>query len=218
MQAAMSTSVTTDGGSSLIGIAAEKGHADCLKLLLDAGGDVNKCDNDGRSPISRAAENGHADCLELLLGAGGDVNKCDDGGSSPISIAAEEGYADCLELLLDAGGDVNKCDDDGRSPIYLAAENGNVDCLELLLDAGGDVNKCDGGGRSPNFRVDLNIYVSPSCYKACRMSGNLFKASRISFLLRSISCLSLPMAMMSATLVSCCRSSSGVSILLYLLK
>ena len=90
-------------------MAAPTTHADCLKLLLAAGGDVNKCKNDDTSPISIAAMNGHADCLKLLLAAGGDVNKCDKDGFFPIFLAVQNGHADCLKLLLAAGGDVNKC-------------------------------------------------------------------------------------------------------------
>ena len=58
-------------------MAAQNGHADCLELLLGAGGDVNKCSDDGSSPIFTAACYGHADCLEVLLGAGGDVGTMD---------------------------------------------------------------------------------------------------------------------------------------------
>ena len=43
------------------------GRAECLKLLLDAGSDGNKCNNDGASLIYFAASNGHADCLKLQV-------------------------------------------------------------------------------------------------------------------------------------------------------
>jgi hypothetical protein len=132
--------------------AALNGHAECVKLLLDAGGDVNKCTKDGVSPIFVAAQNGHAECLKLLLDAGGDVNKChNDGASFPIYTAAFNCHAECLKLLLAAGGDVNKCTKDGVSPIVIAAQNGHAECLKLLLDAGGDVNKCMKNGVSPIF-------------------------------------------------------------------
>jgi hypothetical protein len=41
--------------NNCIFLAAYDGHTECLKLLLAAGGDVNKCDNNGCSPIYVAA-------------------------------------------------------------------------------------------------------------------------------------------------------------------
>ena len=48
--------------------AADKGRVECLKLLLDASGDVNKSHNDGRSPISIASQFGQSAALSTLLG------------------------------------------------------------------------------------------------------------------------------------------------------
>jgi hypothetical protein len=119
--------------------AAMQGHVECLKLLLAAGGDVNKCRDNGISPISCAVFGGHTECLKLLLAAGGDVNKCNNDGCSPIYVAAMKGRVECLKLLLAAGGDVNKCRDTGESPIYAADLSGHADCIKLLMDAGGNV-------------------------------------------------------------------------------
>jgi ankyrin repeat protein len=67
------------------------GHAECLKLLLAAGGDINQgADSgefEGAPPISVAAMNGHAECLKLLLAAGGDINKGADSGEFAARMA-----------------------------------------------------------------------------------------------------------------------------------
>jgi ankyrin repeat protein len=157
-----------------VNIAAYNGHTDCLKVLLDAGGDVNECSSDGRSPIYIAACNGHADCLKLLLGAGGNVNKCDNDGFSPVYFAAYKGHTDCLKLLLDAGGDVNKCHKDGASPVYIAAYQGRTDCLKLLLDAGGDVNKCSNDGASP-ILIASQFGQSAALSTLLLAGGNVFQ-------------------------------------------
>ena len=47
-------------------IAAQKGHAACLRLLLEAGCDKDKACLDGVTPALVAAQEGHADCLLLL--------------------------------------------------------------------------------------------------------------------------------------------------------
>jgi hypothetical protein len=54
--------------------AADKGRVECLKLLLDAGGDANKCNNNGRSPISIASQFGQSAALSAWLLAGGKVS------------------------------------------------------------------------------------------------------------------------------------------------
>ncbi|KAF9177034.1 phosphate system positive regulatory protein pho81, partial [Haplosporangium sp. Z 11] len=53
--------------------AASEGHAECVKILLEAGCNVNVVDELGKTPIYYAASEGHADCVELLVEAGGKV-------------------------------------------------------------------------------------------------------------------------------------------------
>ena len=56
-------------------MAAQNGHADCLRLLLEAGCDKDKAREGGATPAFIAAEKGHANCLRLLLEAGCDKEK-----------------------------------------------------------------------------------------------------------------------------------------------
>lgn len=53
--------------------AASEGHVECVKILLEAGCNVNVVDELGKTPIYYAASEGHADCVELLVEAGGKV-------------------------------------------------------------------------------------------------------------------------------------------------
>ena len=69
--------------------AADKGRVECLKLLLDAGGDVNKSNN--RSPISIASQFGQSAALSTWLLAGGNVSQVmtsgqNKGGNHPCCV------------------------------------------------------------------------------------------------------------------------------------
>ena len=52
----------------------EKINMDMLKLLLDAGVNVNAMDNLHETALYKAAENGDIDAVRLLLDYGADVN------------------------------------------------------------------------------------------------------------------------------------------------
>eukprot|EP00729_Bicosta_minor_P011590 gene11590-biopygen26054 len=57
----------TDTGATPAYMAAQEGHADCLKLLLEHGAKPNQArTTDGTTPACMAAQNGHAECLKLL--------------------------------------------------------------------------------------------------------------------------------------------------------
>ncbi|MBO8450903.1 MAG: ankyrin repeat domain-containing protein [Spirochaetes bacterium] len=58
-----------DGGTALM-IAAYDGHADVVRLLLDAGADVNAEDQNGSTALMLAAEEGHEDIVRILTEAG----------------------------------------------------------------------------------------------------------------------------------------------------
>ena len=51
--------------------AARYGHAECLRLLLEAGAQVRIVDELGQTPIHYAAWYGHNECAALLLGSSG---------------------------------------------------------------------------------------------------------------------------------------------------
>ena len=66
--------------------------------LLAAGGDVNKCRNDGLSPIYTAAGNGHAECLKLLLASRADPRSSWK-GTSAMEAARQKGHTECVRAL-----------------------------------------------------------------------------------------------------------------------
>ena len=47
--------------------AAEKGHTDCVRLLIDGGAKKEAKDNEGMTALMFAAANRHMGCLRLLL-------------------------------------------------------------------------------------------------------------------------------------------------------
>ncbi len=89
--------------------AVRVGNIANLSLLITAGANVNKADEDGRTPLSCAACYGHTECVRLLLAAPGiGVNKADKWGHTPLYWAAEVGHTECVRLLPAAPGiDVN---------------------------------------------------------------------------------------------------------------
>ena len=128
--------------SSLI-ISADKGHEKCVKILIEAGADVNYPNYDKTNEHSNitqilagmmlipdnryslqkkekytalmlASRNGHDKCVEILLEAGADVNKSNADGVTALMHAATTGYANCIEKLLLAGADVNRAQDEIR--------------------------------------------------------------------------------------------------------
>src|SRR5207253_1505342 len=62
-----------DRMSPLIG-AAHGNDSDAIRQLVDAGGDVNGADLNGKTPLMYAAANGNLAAVKLLLAAGANVN------------------------------------------------------------------------------------------------------------------------------------------------
>ena len=98
-----------DAGTALI-FAAMFGHSDAVKLLLQAGADINIQEKAGFTALMFAAGGGHEAVVELLLEAGVQVNMQDEDGFTSLMHDAQGGHANTVKLLLEHPESKDKID------------------------------------------------------------------------------------------------------------
>ena len=131
-------------GSPVLHRATTYDNPECVKLLLEAGADVNSLNSEKEPPVVHTRD---YQSLELFLKAGADVNSKNLYDFPLIIIAARHGSYDCLKLLIEAGADVNTIVSQLATPLHALMENlDNVESkfllknIKLLLRAGANVN------------------------------------------------------------------------------
>ncbi|XP_078118523.1 uncharacterized protein ankrd50l isoform X2 [Sander vitreus] len=137
--------------------AAWGGHSEAVRLLLDAGADVDGCDAEGRTALRAAAWGGHEEIVLTLLDYGAQVDKADSKGRTPLIAAAYMGHHEAVEILLDHNAEVNLADGDGRTALSVAAlcvptaagVKGYGEVASLLLERGADPGHRDHDGMTP---------------------------------------------------------------------
>lgn len=74
-------------GMTALTTVCDRGHAECLQLLLEAGMNINKPDRLGNTALISATFDNKIGCLRLLLAAGAHINIVDSSGSTAWDIA-----------------------------------------------------------------------------------------------------------------------------------
>jgi len=86
-------------------IAARYGATDVVRLLIDAGADVNARGGDGSLPIHDAAFMGHLDTIRLLVERGAAINDREPRyNATPLGVARYAGHQDIVDYLAEQGG------------------------------------------------------------------------------------------------------------------
>ncbi|MEZ5785363.1 MAG: ankyrin repeat domain-containing protein [Xanthobacteraceae bacterium] len=114
-----------DDGHTPLLIAARNGETEMVRVLLQAGADVNAVEPVFRAvPLHKATYNGHVEITRLLAAALG-VNLNYQGpsnGYTPLADALWHGFAECAAVLLDAGARTDIVGYDGKRALDLAIE------------------------------------------------------------------------------------------------
>jgi ankyrin repeat protein len=80
----------------------DRGHPRIVRLLIDAGANLDARIFFGITPLMLAAGGGQADAVEMLINAGADVLAANEGGRSANAMAKDKFYVDVINLLTDA--------------------------------------------------------------------------------------------------------------------
>jgi len=85
----------------------EMTQLEVIRLLIEAGANVNACASDGWTALMGAANAGNSEAVKMLLLAQADVNVGQDSGDTALFLAKSLGHVEIVELLKDAGAKDN---------------------------------------------------------------------------------------------------------------
>ena len=121
--------------------AAESGHEDVVRFLVESGADVNRKYQNIYSPLHGAALSGNADIVRFLLEKGIEYEKEFPAGFSPLHISSREGHAEVTRVLLqEAEIYVDVEDMFGETPLFFAAKGDHFEVVDILIESGAEVS------------------------------------------------------------------------------
>ncbi|XP_035558828.1 ankyrin repeat domain-containing protein 24 isoform X6 [Canis lupus familiaris] len=135
-------------GKSAFHLAAMRGAASCLEVMLAHGANVMSTDGAGYNALHLAAKYGHPQCLKQLLQASCVVDVVDSSGWTALHHAAAGGCISCSEMLCSFKAQLNPRDRSGTTPLIIAAQMCHTDLCRLLLQQGAAANDQDLQGRT----------------------------------------------------------------------
>ena len=150
-------------GETRLHMAAAWGSPAVVKVLLDAGADLEARAEGGATPLHMAAEWSQSPAVvKALLDAGADLEARAEGGATPLHMAAEWSQSPAVvKALLDAGADLEARNEDGEIPLHRAAVRGySPAVVGVLLDAGTDLEARNEDGETPARVGSRSVYYA----------------------------------------------------------
>jgi glycerophosphodiester phosphodiesterase len=126
--------------SAVLALATKSNFTVIVKLLVEAGVDINWQDAVGETALHIAARFGNTECAKILL-EGTENQRADfeltenSFAWTPLHVACVDGHLPIVELLIAAGADLNKPDASGWKPREHAALRGHLVIAEKLAEA-----------------------------------------------------------------------------------
>ncbi|XP_028986505.1 ankyrin repeat and SOCS box protein 10 isoform X2 [Betta splendens] len=157
-------------------ITAGRGFADCLRLLLQRGADVDLAPG-GTSALHESCDSCQAECTELLLLHGANANAVSEEGLMPLHVCTSPESLECAKFLLQYGAAVDgRTADESDTPLHVAARRGLPEHAELYLRYGAAVDRLNDEGCTALNAACAHPQELPDLQRYFRVCGRLLEA------------------------------------------
>ena len=169
-------------------------RANTVKVLLDAGLDIEIKNPQGQTPLITAAEVGALDTVDLLLKNGADVNAQTNDGENAISFAVKGAYdyqfkritvmnesnkVRIINLLCKYGANINCVPSESLIPLGWSIISNYNEIFEHLIRLGADINLKDFFGYTPLMRTLIHNNTSARRYLLYQDGLDLMETDRL---------------------------------------
>lgn len=143
--------IAVPAGTTPLMIAVKLHKTDTVRLLLEAGADVQASNSWGFTAMvyTGISDGDDASLVRLLVEAGANVHDSERRGLTASIWASANGHVHILRALIEAGADVNASSSYDLTGLLWASAAGEVGSVELLVEAGADVNASWRRGKTP---------------------------------------------------------------------
>jgi ankyrin repeat protein len=125
--------------------ACEDGSLDIVKVLVDAGANINLKSKGEFSPLLYAVENKRKPIVEYLVSKGVNIDEKNGHlGNTALIKACEFGSLDIAKVLVDAGANINLKSKAGFTPLFYAVQKNHKPVVEYLISKGVNVDEKNG--------------------------------------------------------------------------
>jgi ankyrin repeat protein len=151
-------------------MAAGRGHAGLVRLLLERGAKVNACNRYRETALLEAASGGHEEVVSILLGCGADPSRSDNANTTALINACFRDHLGVARQLIRhmQGPGLDQRNYDGSTALWWTCYNGNVEAARALLLAGADHTIVGMYGEAPRQAAEL--YEHPECVALLEVS------------------------------------------------
>ncbi|KAK4448990.1 ankyrin repeat-containing domain protein [Podospora aff. communis PSN243] len=157
-----------------LALAALDGDESVVRLLLNAGADIETQDNAGRTPLMHAAMQGHTTVVGQLLDHGARIDaKTTEGWVALHCATMRNQLSTVTQLIQSPGINIEARTNEGHTPLILAAQHGKTKMVKELLKRGANINTRDRTGRTALSQA-INPWFPPADPRRVAIGTALF--------------------------------------------
>jgi len=152
-------------GNSLLHMCCRKGFINMLKIMIDGGCNIDKCNkNRKQTPLIIACVKRNINIVKYLISCKCDLDMVDHEGRTALMLSCMLYYDDIVLLLIKAGCDLNTRGYFSRnSALHLAVMRNFNTTVRLLVDYGCDIDIQNSYDETPLMRACKKRYTSLIC-------------------------------------------------------